>query len=80
MTTKEFKEKYPEFAHLEGDELWDKMEDMLVGDPIYVVGIDPYNDTSEGSSLESYSMIIWDFSTGKEVYNSKNDKQCGGNG
>lgn len=30
MTPKEFKQKYPEFYHLEGKELWNKMEDMLL--------------------------------------------------
>ncbi len=32
MTTAEFKEKYPHLAHLEGDALWNAMEDsMLTG-------------------------------------------------
>lgn len=33
MTTEEFKKKYPDKAHLEGNALWDAMEDsMLQGD------------------------------------------------
>ena len=32
MTVKEFKEKYPEYAHLEGDELWDTMTLILLRD------------------------------------------------
>ena len=31
MTPKEFKEKYPQYKDLEGDALWDKMEDVLLG-------------------------------------------------
>lgn len=30
MTPKEFKEKYPEYAHLEGNELWDMMQNVLL--------------------------------------------------
>lgn len=30
MTAQEFKEKYPQFAHLEGYELWNKMEEQHV--------------------------------------------------
>lgn len=30
MTTEEFKIDYPNYAHLEGDELWDKMTLMLL--------------------------------------------------
>lgn len=30
MTPEEFKQKYPEYADLEGYELWNKMEDVLV--------------------------------------------------
>ena len=29
MTTSEFKDMYPEFSNLEGDELWDRMEDTV---------------------------------------------------
>jgi hypothetical protein len=32
MTAKEFKEKYPRFAHLEGEQLWNIMEDILFQD------------------------------------------------
>ena len=30
MTTKEFKELFPEYKDLEGDELWNAMEDYLI--------------------------------------------------
>lgn len=30
MTTEEFKIKYANYAHLEGDELWDKMTEVLL--------------------------------------------------
>jgi hypothetical protein len=30
MTTQEFKLKYPEYSHLEGDSLWNTMEDMAI--------------------------------------------------
>lgn len=30
MTPKDFKIKYPQYSHLEGDELWNKMEDTLL--------------------------------------------------
>ena len=30
MTTKEFKDKYPHYSHLEGDDLWNAMEFMLL--------------------------------------------------
>lgn len=29
MTTKEFKDRYPQYAHLEGDTLWDKMTEKF---------------------------------------------------
>lgn len=29
MTTTEFKQKYPQYSHLEGDELWNKMEEYV---------------------------------------------------
>lgn len=33
MTVKEFKKRFPQYEHLEGDVLWDKMEDtLLAGD------------------------------------------------
>ena len=37
MTTTEFKQKYPQYSHLEGDELWNKMEDTLfeMGEVLY---------------------------------------------
>lgn len=30
MTVRQFKEQYPQFAHLQGNILWDKMEDVLI--------------------------------------------------
>lgn len=30
MTTQEFKLKYPEYSHLEGDSLWNTMEDTFI--------------------------------------------------
>jgi hypothetical protein len=30
MTVQEFKLKYPEYSHLEGDSLWNTMEDMFI--------------------------------------------------
>ena len=30
MTVKEFKEQHPELSHLEGNELWNAMEDHMV--------------------------------------------------
>jgi len=37
MTATEFKQKYPQYSHLEGDELWNKMEDSLfeMGEVLY---------------------------------------------
>ena len=37
MTTTEFKLKYPQYKDLEGDELWNKMEDTLfeIGEVLY---------------------------------------------
>ena len=32
MDVKEFKQKYPERAHLEGDALWNAMEDVMLSD------------------------------------------------
>ena len=30
MTVIEFKERYPQYSHLEGNELWNKMEDVFI--------------------------------------------------
>ena len=32
MTVKEFKIKFPQYSHLEGDDLWNKMEEVLLDD------------------------------------------------
>lgn len=43
MTSNEFKIKYPQYAHLEGEDLWNKMEDTLLefGNVLYA---DPKQD------------------------------------
>lgn len=42
MTPNEFKEKYPEYAHLEGDALWDTMTNVLIRDGYFkTITFDP---------------------------------------
>lgn len=47
MTTKEFKDKYPHYSHLEGDDLWNAMENHLLDDSTGWTG-----DYSEGYEEE----------------------------
>lgn len=50
MTTKEFKDKYPHYSHLEGNDLWNAMEDSLLqtGDSWTADYSDGYTEESSG--------------------------------
>lgn len=57
MTVKSFKKDFPEFAHLEGDALWDRMTEMAPK-----VSIEEYNSSKPKSKpIESYRFVILDF-------------------
>ena len=67
MTVSEFKLKYPEHANLEGDELWNKMEDVMLENskPATPEDMKKFFAPHEGSpkkSMESYRMIFIDTS------------------
>ena len=68
MTVKEFKKQFPEFAHLEGNELWNKMEDTMLKNAKSATkeDIDKFFAVSPKSTgrfpLESYRMIFIDTS------------------
>lgn len=54
MTTIEFKQKYPQYKDLEGDELWNKMEDTL-----FEMGEVLYTDPNQVKTFhEPYKMDI----------------------
>lgn len=38
MTTEEFKKKYPSLAHLQGNELWNAMEDKMIEEGNFTIG------------------------------------------
>lgn len=76
MTTTEFKKKYPQHSHLEGDALWDEMtlsllnnDNVLTADPnreiIYHEPITLPNGISV--SIEDSSTTRWLNSKGEEV-------------
>jgi len=78
MTPKEFKELYPKFAHLEGDQLWNKMEEVMLQNakPATKEDIDKFFEVPENNGkipLESYRMIFIDMST-KESFEAKDLK------
>jgi len=75
MTTEEFKTAYPHYSHLEGDELWDKMTEMLL-ESVNVLTADPdreiiYHDpiiiNGETWSVEDSSSTVWLNKKGEKV-------------
>ena len=65
MTVKEFKTDFPEFAHLEGDELWNKMEDTMLKNAQPATKEDmekffAHPKSHDGLPLESYRMLFID--------------------
>lgn len=75
MTTTEFKQKYPQYKDLEGDELWDKMEDnlfeigeVLYADPNQIKTFHKPIDTEYGKiMIEDSSTTRWVNKDGKLV-------------
>lgn len=75
MTTTEFKQKYPQYKKLEGDELWDKMteslletEDVLYADPNQIKVFHKPIETEYGKiSIEDSSTTRWLNSKGELV-------------
>lgn len=75
MTTEEFKIKYPNYAHLEGDELWDKMtlvllesDNVLHADPNReIIYHDPVTINGIKLSVEDDSTTRWLNNKGEEV-------------
>lgn len=74
MTTSEFKEKYPHLAHLEGNELWNAMEDSMFegqntdpNEPIELSEEDEieyqkaleYNNTQSEWPISNYTRKFW---------------------
>ena len=50
MTTEEFKLEYPQHSHLEGDDLWDKMTELILQQD-NVLYADP---TPQGKHINEY--------------------------
>ena len=61
MTVDSFKKEYPEYAHLEGDALWDMMTNMFLAKGLNEEF--PPTPKKEGKPpMESYRMTILDLS------------------
>jgi len=65
MTVTEFKKQYPEYAHLEGNALWNKMEDVMFKNahrptPEEIEEFD--NPSTPEPPLRSYRMMFIDLS------------------
>lgn len=75
MNETEFKQKYPKYSHLEGDALWNKMEDTLLdsdnalyADPNQVKTFHPPMETEYGKiTIEDSSTTRWLDKDGKLV-------------
>ena len=84
MTTEEFKIKYPHYAHLEGDELWDKItlvllesDNVLHADPNReIIYHDPVTINGMEWLVENDSKTRWLNNKGEEV----KLKECNRNG
>ena len=66
MTPKEFKIKYPQYSHLEGNELWDKMTTVLLessntltADPNRKITYVTYEINGMEISIEDDNKTIW---------------------
>jgi len=73
MTTTEFKLKYPQYKDLEGDELWNKMEDTLfeIGEVLYA---DPKQEKVFHEPIETeYGKITIEDSSTTRWLNSKGE-------
>lgn len=76
MTVAEFKQNYPEYSHLEGDELWDKMTDMVcltgsvyTADPDREIHYNSYHVDGIGEvSIEDSSKTVWINERGEKGY------------
>jgi hypothetical protein len=58
MTPNEFKEKYPTWSHLEGNELWDKMEDVMLLEQIAASPAPPIVDW-KGNVIEAEMSVVF---------------------
>lgn len=67
MAPNEFKIKYPQYSHLEGDKLWDKMtlvllqnsDNVLTADPNREIIYKKYNINGFEINMEDESKTIW---------------------
>lgn len=81
MTTTEFKEKYPQYKNLEGDDLWNIMEDtllkssnVLIADPQReIIYHDPLEIKGVKWFVEDDNKTRWLNSKGEEIF-IKNEK------
>lgn len=69
MTVSEFKKDYPEYAHLEGDALWDMMTNVALA-----VGLKEEFPKKLKGKPESFRMVILDFGSIEEPNTQKIDK------
>ncbi len=76
MTVEQFKIKYPQYAHLEGDELWDMMtesllqsDNILTADPNRTITYHEPVTLNDGYKvfIEDNSTTIWLNSKGEQV-------------
>lgn len=75
MTAVEFKEKYPQYSHLEGDELWDKMTDCFMEKgEVYVADPDREIFYLEPTTLNNGTEVFIEDETKTVWINSKGEK------
>ena len=61
MTPKKFKEEYPQYSSLEGEELWNAMSSEIYQNSFKGDDVDSATRANIKSSTESYEFIIIDF-------------------
>lgn len=75
MNTTEFKEKYPQYAHLEGDELWDKMtESFFEEGEVYVADPDREIIYHEAVNIEGIGEVLMENSAKTVWINSRGER------
>ncbi len=68
MTTQEFRLKYPQWAHLEGDALWDAMEDLATS-PVILGPDTEWITEKRGDNTYTYPKGCFDmFETTKDLF------------
>lgn len=74
MTTTQFKEKYPQYSHLEGDDLWDKMAEYVCAEGEQYIA-DPDREIVFHEPIIYNGIKVWMEDSSKTVWvNSKGEK------